>query len=321
MSSSNNPDVHPDLMKSMGAAKRVDFATSNIPLWLMRFLSGFVPAIPLVGVTLSTVHVPGPPGCKPVRTLLIVPKNLPQDRLPPAVLWIHGGGLILGTPEISVPRCCLFALELNAVFALPDYRLAPDHRAPAAVDDCYAVLDWLKNGADGRVDGSVLAVGGESAGGGLAAAVVQMAKDTRVAIRSQILMYPMLDDRSAFNAEEYPEPAGVKIWHRKNNILGWSSYLGEEHVKDPASAPPYAIPGRRVDLSGLAEAWIGVGTEDLFHQEDVEYARRLKDAGVKVELMVVPGAFHAFDAWLDNKSSLRKDWDGGMLGVLKRTLA
>jgi acetyl esterase/lipase len=101
-----------------------------------------------------------------------------------------------------------------------------------------------------------------------------------------LLVYPMLDDRSALT----PDKPGYRLWDTRANAFGWSSYLG-------AADPQIAVPGRRDDLAGLAPAWIGVGSNDLFHDEDLAYAERLKAAGVPCDVEVVPGAFHGFDIW------------------------
>ncbi|HET9877248.1 MAG TPA: alpha/beta hydrolase [Mycobacterium sp.] len=201
----------------------------------------------------------------------------------PALLWIHGGGYVMGTPNQDDRLCSRFSRRLGITVAAVDYRLAPEHPYPAALEDCYAALTWLA-GLSG-VDPARLAIGGASAGGGLAAALALLARDrAEVTPVLQLLAYPMLDDRSA----EFPTNPNYRLWAPGSNGFGWASYLGD-------ADPQVAVPGRRDDLAGVPPAWLGVGTLDLFYQEDLGYARQLRDAGVKCHVETVPGAFHGFD--------------------------
>jgi len=213
----------------------------------------------------------------------------------PALLWFHGGGYVIGIPEMDDKKCIEFARRLGIVVISVDYRLAPQHPFPAALEDGWAALNWVvvESGKLG-IDTKRIAVGGGSAGGGLAAALAQLAHD-RQKVRPvfQLLVYPMLDDRTAARFDL----KGKKflIWPQESNQFGWESYLCQpcgEHT-----APIYAVPARRENLSGLPPAWIGVGSMDLFHDEVAAYARKLTECGVECELVVVPGAFHGFDAF------------------------
>jgi acetyl esterase/lipase len=218
----------------------------------------------------------------------------PQNRTVPsgALLWIHGGGLVIGRAEQDHALCSGLAAELGIVVVSVDYRLAPEHPFPAAPDDCCAALSWLHAASpDLGVDRSRIAVGGASAGAGLAAAVCQRARDdAEVAVALQLLVYPMLDDRTVLRPDH--ERRGI-IWTAASNRYGWTSYLG--HPPAPDEPRPYAVPARRADLAGLPPAWIGVGDRDLFFDEDVEYARRLQAAGVPCTLDVEPGMYHGAD--------------------------
>jgi len=201
----------------------------------------------------------------------------------PALLWIHGGGYVLGTAQQDDDVCRRFARELGVTVAAVDYRLAPEHPYPAPLEDCYAALTWLTKLP--AVDPARVAIGGASAGGGLAAALAFLARDRgQVSPTLQLLAYPMLDDRSGST----PEKPNYRLWGPKSNRFGWAAYLGN-------ADPNVAVPGRREDLSGLPPAWIGVGTHDLFHDEDLAYAERLAAAGVPCQVEVVSGAFHGFD--------------------------
>jgi acetyl esterase/lipase len=201
----------------------------------------------------------------------------------PALLWIHGGGYIIGNARQDDRLCRRFSRELGITVASVEYRLAPEHRYPAALDDCYSALTWLTRLP--AVDPARLAIGGASAGAGLAAALALLARDRgEVTPALQLLAYPMLDDRSSSG----PNNRNYRLWSPSSNRFGWTAYLG-------GADPQAAVPGRRDDLSGVAPAWIGVGTHDLFYDEDAAYARRLTQAGVPCHLEVVPGAFHGFD--------------------------
>jgi acetyl esterase/lipase len=170
------------------------------------------------------------------------------------------------------------------------YRLAPEHPFPAALDDAHAAWQWLQGAAASLgVDPARVAVGGASAGGGLAACLAQRLRDEgRVQPAAQLLVYPMLDDRTAARREL--DGAGHLVWHNRSNRAGWSAYLG-----GAPEVPAYAVAARHGDLHGLPPAWIGVGDLDLFWSEDRAYAERLEAAGVAVEFLEIAGAPHGFD--------------------------
>jgi len=219
----------------------------------------------------------------------------PPERVRPsgALLWIHGGGFVMGSPAIGHQFCSRVATELGVLVVSVDYRLAPEHPFPTPLEDTYTGLRWLSDQAlELGVDPTRVAIGGDSAGGGLAASLSQLALDREeVPVCFQLLVYPMLDDRSALRADH--AGTGDFVWNPPSNRFGWTSYLGRTPTAD--SAPSYAAAARRVDLSGLPPAWIGVGDLDLFHAEDVAYAERLRSAGVPVELVVVSGMYHGAD--------------------------
>lgn len=206
----------------------------------------------------------------------------------PAMLWIHGGGYIIGTPAQDDELCRRYARELGITVAAVEYRLAPEHRYPAALEDCYTALAWLA--ALPSVDPRRVAIGGASAGGGLCAALALLARDRgELPLAAQLLVYPMIDDRTV-HRHGLDNP-GHRLWNQSSNRFGWAAYLGD-------ADPDVAVPARREDLSGLPRAWMGVGTLDLFHDEDLAYAQRLRDAGVSCRIEVVQGAFHGFDGIL-----------------------
>jgi acetyl esterase/lipase len=220
-----------------------------------------------------------------VKVRLHRPTGLPVRG--PALLWIHGGGTIMGTAVQDDKFCRKLSHLTGIAVAAVEHRLAPEHPYPTPVEDCYAALQWLAR--QPWVDPDRVAVGGASAGGHFAAAVAQRAHDRKdVKLAYQMLVYPMLDDRTGANGD------GVKriMWTENDNQLAWKWYLN-------GADPVEAAPGRRQDLSGLPPTWIGVGTLDLFYQECLEYGRRLREAGVPVHEEIAPGAFHAFDHLAD----------------------
>ena len=238
---------------------------------------------PVAGVAVARHDVPG-------GRDVFVYEPTGRPRPSGALLWIHGGGFILGTPEGDHELCSRIARDLGIVVVSTRYRLAPEHPFPAGLDDCVAALRWLHDSAAGLgVDGMRIAVGGGSAGGGMAAAVAQRATDEQISVAFQLLVYPMLDDRTVLRRDH--GGTGRLVWTPRSNAYAWTSLLG--HRPDGADPRPYAVPARREDLSGLPPAWIGVGSLDLFRDEDLAYARRLEEAGVPVAVVVEPGMYHA----------------------------
>ncbi|MGL4647777.1 MAG: alpha/beta hydrolase, partial [Caldilineaceae bacterium] len=186
------------------------------------------------------------------------------------------------------------ALALGVVVVAGEYRLAPESPFPAALDDCAAAWAWLQDAAPQLgVDPERVAVGGESAGGGLAAGLVQRIHDAGgVQPAAQWLFSPMLDDRTAAKTEL--DAINHPIWNNRQNRYGWQAYLGVE--PGAAQLPDYAAPARRGDLRGLPPTWIGVGDIELFYAEGRTYAERLAAAGVDCTLDLVAGAPHAVEA-------------------------
>ena len=273
--------IHPDLRRIAAVLPRRAVGPRVLPV--VRALRR-VEALrrPGPGVTVEQVG--------PISVRLHLPPAGPAGPHP-AVLWIHGGGYVIGSAAQDDAVCRHLAGELGAVVAAVDYRLAPEHPFPVPLHDCHDALVWLAGRDD--VDAARVAIGGASAGGGLAAALALLARDrSEVRPAFQLLSYPMLDDRTALRTDV--DERDFRLWNNHANAFGWRSYTG--HEPGSADVDQLAAPARCEDLSGLPPAWIGVGTLDLFHDEDLAYADRLRMAGVPCEVLVVEGAFHGFDS-------------------------
>lgn len=256
-------------------------------------LFGAIPLPVIDGVQSTDHHVPGPPNAPEVLVRVYEPADRPATL--PALLWIHGGGYVLGSVEDDDIRARVLAKRINCVVASVDYRLAPEHPFPAPVEDCYAALKWLAANADALdVDPKRIAIGGASAGGGLTAGLALLARDRgEVNVAFQLPIYPMIDDTNTTpSSHAITEP---RVWNRQSNLLGWQAYLGQEPGSDDVS--PYAAAARATDLAGLPPAYIPVGELDLFLDENITYAQRLMQAGVPTELHIYRGCYHGSDVF------------------------
>ncbi|PBN45416.1 alpha/beta hydrolase [Sphingobium sp. D43FB] len=214
----------------------------------------------------------------------------------PAILHIHGGGMILGTADMASRSIGPLAEAMGFVAASVEYRLAPETPFPGPQEDCYAALEWLVAQADSLgIDPQHIVVMGESAGGGLAAALAQMARDRGdIALAGQILIYPMLDHRTGGpDCRWRSRSAGEFVWTPTSNQFGWNALRGDYSCDDVRRG--WFSPALADDLSGLPSTYLSVGALDLFIDEDLDYVRRLAGAGVPVECHVYPGAIHGFD--------------------------
>ncbi len=292
--------VHPDLRGAAAALIRMglagrDTTAANLTesrVGMARFSRPPVPDVPY-----RMQRIPGAKG-QPDVTVYIVngaAVGVKDGGSRPAILHTHGGGFVVGTASGALYDLQLLCKALDCVAITVDYRLAPETTYAGSIEDNYAGLKWLHaNAAILGADPSRIAVMGESAGGGHAALLALTARDRgEVPVMFQCLTYPMLDDRTG-SSRAVPPHVGELVWTPGSNRFGWESFLGQKPGLD--TAPRDAVPARVADLAGLPPAFIGVGTLDLFAQEDTEYARRLNLAGVPTELIVVPGAFHGFDS-------------------------
>jgi acetyl esterase/lipase len=236
----------------------------------------------------------------------------------PAILHIHGGGHIAGSAKNEVRRLQMLARRLDCVIVTVEYRLAPEATYEASIEDNYAGLRWLHTHAkELGVDADRIVVLGESAGGGHAAILANVATDRgEFPIALQCLIYPMLDDRTG-TTRRVPDHIGRLAWTADWNALAWEVFLGRPPGGE--DAPAVAVPSRRRDLRNLPPAFIGVGAVDLFVEENVEYAQRLISAGVATELIVVPGAFHGFDIFAP-ETAASQNFERAVLAALRRGL-
>ncbi|GAA1059912.1 alpha/beta hydrolase [Agromyces bracchium] len=301
-------DLHPDLRSAYRWFPRPQVRHAWQRRMAQAALALIPPPKPAEGVRFERVDF-GVPGTgvrvfKP--TVALAPGSAapasagPDSGARGALLWIHGGGLVIGAAAQDDGWCARLAERLGIVVVSVKYRLAPEHPFPAPLDDCVSAWRWLQDAAAARgIDPARVAVGGQSAGGGLAAALAQRLLDEGATQPAAQLLYcPMLDDRTAARREL--DAARHFAWTNRDNLVGWSSYLQSAPGADVV--PDYAVPARRADLSGRSEltglppTWIGVGDIDLFHDEDLAYAAALRDAGVDCTVDVVPGAPHGFES-------------------------
>ncbi|OIW26510.1 hypothetical protein CONLIGDRAFT_634774 [Coniochaeta ligniaria NRRL 30616] len=239
-----------------------------------------------------------------------------EQRAPPkegeplrsAVLNIHGGGMICCTVEIFAPEIARHVAAQGVQHFAVDYVRAPEYPAPAAVNDCYTALEWLSAHArEMHIDPERIIVFGDSAGGGIAAGTVLMARDKGLhpPVAKQILVYPMLDDRTHY-PDDWPMRSFV-TWKAEDNVMGWNAYVGaDKRGKEDADVSHYAAPARAKSLEGLPSTYIDVGGLDLFRDEDIRYAQRLAEANVEVEFHLYPGVPHGFEGaqgtWVATKA-------------------
>ncbi|MHA3704189.1 alpha/beta hydrolase [Jatrophihabitans sp. YIM 134969] len=260
--------------------------------------------------------VPGPDVDPDISLLLC----LPTGALAPtaAIYHVHGGGMIVGDNRFALVEILDLAAPLGAAVVSVEYRLAPETRHPGPVEDCYAGLVWVAgHAAELGIDPERIVVAGESAGGGLAAAVTLMARDRHgPQVFAQLLMSPMLDDRN--DSRSARQMRGLGVWDQTSNRTGWDALLGVGVAGGP-DVPAYAAPARATDLSGLPPTFVDVGSAETFRDEDVAFAVRLWQAGARAELHVWPGGFHGFDVVAPH-AALSRDAVAARAAWLRRQL-
>jgi acetyl esterase/lipase len=289
--------IDPEVVAGMLADGRFELgARGPVPtLELLATMREMPPRVPYdptppPGVVREERLIPGPSGAPDVPVRIYRRAERAAHDVP-AIVWMHGGGYVLGSYDLDQPLLDALVAATGGVAVSVQYRLAPETPFPGPVDDCFAALEFVRDAAgELGVDAARLAVGGASAGAGLAAACALRARDEGLALVHQHLIYPMLDDRQATPSSRWDLLA---IWPREMNAFAWRCYLGDLYGTD--AVPAYAAPARAEDLAGLAPAYLHVGGLDGFLHEDVDYASRLLAAGVSVELHVLPLVPHGFD--------------------------
>jgi acetyl esterase/lipase len=266
--------------------------------------------------TVSERLVPGPAGAPEISLLICSPAK--AETPVAAIYFAHGGGMIMGNNRgPGLAGVLEVAADLGLAVISVEYRLAPDSPHPAPVEDCYAGLLWTAEHADELgIDPARLVVSGTSAGGGLAAATVLLARDRGgPPIIAQALWSPMLDDRN--NSYSARQMAGLGIWDASYNGIAWRALLG--NAQGGPDVSPYAAPARAVDLSGLPPAFINVGSAETFRDEALDYAARIWRAGGSAELHVWPGGFHGFEV-LAPQAAISQSARAAVAGWLRRVV-
>ena len=261
-------------------------------------------------VTMENRLIPGPAGEQKIRIYQAKESKKPA----PAVVYIHGGGMILGGIEVEAATTQMLCAETGATVISVNYRKAPEFPYPCGPDDCYSAAKWVfDNASELGIDVKNIGIYGSSAGGGLALAVVLMARDRKTMnFKYMLPIYPMIDDRNETSSTH--EVTEIGIWDRSGNIEAWNWYLGGK----PADS--YAAPARAADLTGLPPAFIDVGALDAFRDEDAEFALRLLKSGVACEFRVYPGAYHGSEIFAP-EADLSKRIVASRIDALKRFIA
>jgi len=268
------------------------------------------------GLDIKNIEISGPTGAPAVPVRVYKPQQ-PSGRIP-GLLYIHGGGFVLGSVDSEHAAAVAIAKALNIVVVSVEYRLAPEDPYPAGIEDCYAALEWFAgNTVSLDVDSKRIGVCGQSAGGGLAAGVALLARDRNgPELCFQFLGIPEVDDRLV--TPSITQFIDTPMWDRPKAIMSWKFYLGDKWQSGGKDVPIYASPARATDLSGLPPAFVSVMEFDPLRDEGINYALKLLECGVSTELHAYPGTFHGSSIVVSAKVSQRASKD--MMAGLARGL-
>jgi acetyl esterase/lipase len=273
--------------------------------WYFRMIAAIskkTRGMPLKGLSGEEIGIPRSGGSSRIRMRIY--KRFGSTGPVPALLYLHGGGYFMGSPEVFGPSIRSFIATRDCIVIAPDYRKSFEAPYPAAIDDCYDALVWIKKNAQalGVRDDQIM-VAGHSAGGGLTAALTLRARDRgEVNIAFQMPIYPMIDDRmQTDSARDNHAP----LWNSKLNALGWALYLRD--LRQRSQPIPYdAAPARAHDYSNLPPTMTYVGELEPFRDETIAYVENLRAAGVPVEFTVFKGCFHGFDIFATRAAVSRR---------------
>lgn len=285
-----NDMIHPDILRTGILLRKIlRFQSSTALIRAQKILSLVKGVLKSKNLNVTELYIQTPDNAC-LRACVYKSQEPKPDAV--GLLWIHGGGYAMGAPEQDITFITKFIAAANCVVVAPDYRLSIETPYPAALNDCYDALLWMKEHADELgIRADQLFVGGESAGGGLTASVTLLARDRReVSVAFQMPFYPMLDDRMATPSALDNDAPG---WNARSNETAWKLYLGDLFGSD--AVPPYAAPSREKNYAGLPPTYSFVGDIEPFCDETIKYISDLQSAGVPAELDVYPGCFHAFD--------------------------
>lgn len=305
--------VDPELLSLIDSFPSMELTTESLPLVRAGMLAMMENLqLPDLPVDSSEVQVPFDDGDRTIRCLMVKPQVMAANA--PAILHFHGGGHVLGVPEMNLPQLMGWAHELGCLVISVDYRLSPETPFPGPMEDAYAALKWLhEQASDLGIDKARIAVSGESAGGAMAASLCLMARDKgEYSIAFQHLEAPRLEDRLTAPEDDNPY-TGEFVWRRPNSAFCRDAYLGE------GNASPYASAACADDLTGLPPAYIAIGSIDLFVDECLAYSTRLIRSGVSVELIVYPGCTHGFK--MASEATVAKRAEVDNINALRRALS
>ncbi|WP_026425658.1 alpha/beta hydrolase [Actinokineospora inagensis] len=314
-----DPQLEAGLAGFLDMVERIPLRKDTILVNRDHFATIIPPVEVMIGdlpVTVEDRTVPGPEGAPEIILTIVKPRDVDLVDAP-GFYCIHGGGMVLGNRYFGIAGLVGDVLRYNAVGVSVEYRLAPEHPAPAAVEDCYAGLVWMsEHAAELGLDPTKIIVTGASAGGGLSAGVSLLARDRGGPhIAGQMLMCPMLDDRNTSVSTRQYDLRGA--WDRNNNDCAWDAILGESRGTDQVG--PYQVPARMTDLSNLPPAFIDVGAAEIFRDEATEYALRIWATGGQAELHVWAGGYHGF-AGFSPDAEVSRSAEATRLSWLRRIL-